>query len=408
MRFEVFLALRFLRARQYAFINLITILSMAGVALGVCALIVVLSVMSGFQNEFTKKIVGMNSHVTVYKAGGMIEHPQAVVERLKQMPQVKGVTPIVYGQVMLVAPSAASGAIVYGLEAPNSSKAKELSSHLVEGSLAALAKPTSAGMWGVVVGSALARRLGLGSGSVVNIINPLGEDTPVGRVPKSEPFQVVGIFESGLYQFDSSIAFVGLKAGQHFLGMGEGVSGMEVMLKDLYQAPQVAQEMGQTLGPLYFARDWISANKNLFAALKLEKIAMFVILILIVFVASFGIVSSLIMMVMVKTRDIGILKALGATRSSLRRVFMLQGLVIGLVGTLVGVGGGLVLCWLLSRYHFIELPKAVYPINTLPVQVEPLMVAAVAGAAVLISLLATIYPARVAGGLDPVRALRYE
>jgi lipoprotein-releasing system permease protein len=183
---------------------------------------------------------------------------------------------------------------------------------------------------------------------------------------------------------------------------------MEVMLKDLYQAPRLAQEIGRTLGPMYFARDWISTNKNLFAALKLEKIAMFVILILIVFVASFGIVSSLIMMVMAKTRDIGVLKALGATRASLRRVFMLQGLLIGLVGTLVGVGGGLGLCWLLSRYHFIELPKAVYPINTLPVQVEPLMVAAVAGAAVLISLLATIYPARVAGGLDPVSALRYE
>lgn len=408
MRFEVFLAFRFLRARQYAFINLITILSMAGVALGVCALIVVLSVMSGFQDEFTKKIVGMNSHVTIYKAGGVIERPQAVVDELSRMPQVTGVSPIVYGQVMLVAPAAASGAIVYGLKAPDSSKAKELAQHMVAGDLARLAKPLSDGLWGVVMGSALARRLGLGVGSVVNAINPLGEDTPVGRAPKTEPFQVVGIFESGLYQFDSSIVFMGLAAGQRFLDLGQGVSGMEVMLKDLYQAPRMAQDIGRQLGPMYFARDWISTNKNLFAALKLEKIAMFVILILIVFVASFGIVSSLIMMVMVKTRDIGILKALGATKATLRRVFMLQGLFIGLVGTLVGVGGGLVLCWLLSRYHFIELPKAVYPINTLPVQVEPLMVAAVAGAAVLISLLATIYPAKVAGGLDPVSALRYE
>ena len=408
MRFEVFLAFRFLRARQYAFINLITILSMAGVALGVCALIVVLSVMSGFQDEFTKKIVGMNSHVTIYKAGGIIENPQAVADKLGKMPQVTGVSPIVYGQVMLVAPAAASGAIVYGLEAPGSPKAKELTRHLVAGDLARMASPLADGLWGVVMGSALARRLGLGVGSVVNVINPLGEDTPVGRAPKTEPFQVVGIFESGLYQFDSSIVFMGLAAGQRFLDLGRGVTGMEVMLRDLYQAPGLAQEIGRELGPMYFARDWISTNKNLFAALKLEKIAMFVILILIVFVASFGIVSSLIMMVMVKTRDIGILKALGATKATLRRVFMLQGLFIGLVGTLVGVGGGLVLCWLLSRYHFIELPKAVYPINTLPVQVEPLMVAAVAGAAVLISLLATIYPARVAGGLDPVSALRYE
>jgi lipoprotein-releasing system permease protein len=408
MRFEVFLAFRFLRARQYAFINLITILSMAGVALGVCALIVVLSVMNGFQDEFTKKIVGMNSHVTIYKAGGVIESPQTVVKKLDHMPQVTGVSPIVYGQVMLVAPAAASGAIVYGLEAPDSPKAKELAQHLVAGDLKRLSKPLGDGLWGVVLGSALARRLGLGMGAVVNVINPLGEDTPVGRAPKTEPFQVVGIFESGLYQFDSSIVFMGLKAGQRFLDLGQGVSGMEVMLKDLYQAPAVAKTIGRRLGPLFYARDWISTNSNLFAALKLEKIAMFVILILIVFVASFGIVSSLIMMVMVKTRDIGILKALGATRASLRRVFMLQGLLIGLVGTVVGVGGGLFLCWLLSRYHFIELPKAVYPINTLPVHVDPLMVAVVAACAVLISLLATIYPARVAGGLDPVRALRYE
>ncbi len=408
MRFEAYLALRFLRARQYAFINLITLLSMAGVALGVCALIVVLSVMSGFQNEFTKKIVGMNSHVTIYKLGGAINRADEVLDKLKKQPGVAGATPIVYGQVMLVAPSAASGAIVYGLESASSAKAEELASHLVEGSMAKLGQKTGSGLWPLVVGSALARRLGLSTGSVVNVINPLGEETPVGRAPKSEPFQVTGIFESGLYQFDSSIVFMGLKAAQGFLGFGQGVSGVEVTLDDLYQAPRAGRELGQLLGPMYFARDWISANKNLFAALQLEKIAMFVILILIVFVASFGIVSSLIMMVMVKTRDIGVLKALGATRASLRRVFMLQGLLIGLGGTSVGVAGGLVLCWLLARYQFIELPKAVYPINTLPVQVEPLMVLVVAASAVAISLLATIYPARVAGGLDPVKALRYE
>ena len=408
MNFEAFLAFRFLRARQYAFINLITVLSMAGVALGVCALIVVLSVMSGFQNEFTKKIVGMNSHLTIYKVGGAIERPAQVLQTINAQPGVTGSTPIVYGQVMLVAPSAASGAIVYGLQSATSLKARELAGHMVEGSIAALGARTKSGLQPLVVGSALARRLGLGAGSVVSVINPLGEETPVGRAPKTEPFEVIGVFESGLYQFDSSIVFMGLGAAQAFLDMGQGVSGVEVTLKDLYKAPQAGVELGQLLGPLYFARDWINANKNLFAALQLEKVAMFVILILIVFVASFGIVSSLIMMVMVKTRDIGVLKALGATKASLRRVFMYQGLLIGLGGTLVGTGGGLVLCWLLARYHFIELPKAVYPINTLPVQVEPLMVLAVAASAVLISLLATIYPARVAGGLDPVRALRYE
>lgn len=409
MNFETFLALRYLRARgRHAFINLITLLSMAGVALGVCALIVVLSVMGGFQDQITQKILGMGSHLTIYRAGGTIADPERVVNIARQEPGVKAAAPFAYGQVMLVSPGGATGALLSGLEVPLARKVKNLEPSLVQGRLDDLTRRTGRGLWGIILGSRLASKLGLRLGSVVNVINPLGEETPVGRAPKSEPFQVVGIFESGLYPYDAGYSYVDLKAAQEFLGLGREVNGVEVSLTDIYQAPQVGSRLTAKLGPLYFPRDWMSANHSLFAALKLEKFAMFVILILIVLVASFGIVSSLIMMVMTKTREIGVLKAMGATRASLRRIFMLQGLTTGLVGTMVGVLSGLVLCWLLSRYQFIELPKDVYTIDTLPVQVEPLLVLLVAACAVAISLLATIYPARKAGSLDPVQALRYE
>ncbi|MEW5913854.1 MAG: lipoprotein-releasing ABC transporter permease subunit [Thermodesulfobacteriota bacterium] len=409
MRFEAFLAFRYLRARgRHAFINLITLLSMAGVALGVCALIVVLSVMGGFQDEITRKILGMSSHLTIYQAGGAITHPDRVLKLARQQPGVKAAAPYVYGQVMLVSSGGATGALLSGLDVPLAKQVKNLESSLVQGKLSDLDRPTPRGLWGIILGSRLANKLGLHLGMVVNVINPLGEETPVGRAPKSEPFQVVGIFESGLYFYDAGSCYVGLAAAQEFLGLGRGVNGVEVALKDIYQAPLIGRQLASKLGPLFFAQDWMSANHSLFAALKLEKLAMFIILILIVLVASFGIVSSLIMMVMTKTREIGVLKAMGATRASLRRIFVLQGMVTGLVGTVLGVISGLVLCWLLTRYHFIELPKDVYTVDTLPVQVEPLMVLLVAASAVAISLLATIYPSRVAGSLDPVQALRYE
>jgi lipoprotein-releasing system permease protein len=352
--------------------------------------------------------LGMSSHLTIYQAGGAITQPARVLKIARQQPGVKAAAPYVYGQVMLVAAGGATGALLSGLDVPLAKQVKNLEPSMVQGRLRDLSRPTPRGLWGIILGSRLANKLGLRMGMVVNVINPLGEDTPVGRAPKSEPFQVVGIFESGLYLYDAGSCYVGLAAAQEFLGLGRDVNGVEVALNDIYQAPQIGRQLARKLGPLFFAQDWMTANHSLFSALKLEKFAMFIILILIVLVASFGIVSSLIMMVMTKTREIGVLKAMGATRASLRRIFMLQGMVTGLVGTFLGVTGGLVLCWLLTKYHFIELPKDVYTVSTLPVQVEPLLVLLVAASAVAISLLATLYPSRVAGSLDPVQALRYE
>ena len=284
MVFEAFVALRYLRARRkQTFLSIISFLSMAGVGLGVCALIVVLSVMSGFETELKRKILGLNAHVTLFKAGDALERPQMVVDKALKDPQVTAASPFVYGQIMIVSDSAASGAIVRGIDLPKAIEAKELERTMIRGQLRNLSRSRADGLPGVVLGSALAQRLLAHVGSVVNLVNPLGEDTPVGRAPKSEPFRVVGLFESGMYQYDSALCYVSLSSAQDLMLLGKAVSGVEVLVKDIYQAGEVARRLGKVLGPLYFARDWMAVNHSLFSALKLEKFTMFVILILIVF-----------------------------------------------------------------------------------------------------------------------------
>ena len=408
MKFELFVALRYLRVkRKQGFISLITVLSMAGVALGVCALIVVLSVMGGFEREWKKKILGLNSHVLVYGLGGGISDPEKVMDKVRRDPDVTAVTPFVYGQVMILAPGEASGALMRGIDVPTAIKVLDLKNIMVSGSLEDLQRPEGQ-MPGLVVGTALARSMGLHKGGVVTVVNPLGEDTPVGRLPRSEPFQVVGTFESGMYQYDSSICFAALGPTKDFFGLGGKVSGLELTVRDIYDAPEVAKRLDDELGFAYYTRDWIAMNHSLFAALKLERVVMFIILTLIVMVAAFGIVSSLIMLVMDKTSDIGALKAMGASSTMIRRVFTMVGLTIGVLGTLVGLLAGLGLCALLTRYQFIELPKDIYALGKLPVEIDPLTVAIIAASAIVISLAATIYPAHKAGAMDPVDALRYE
>ena len=414
MNFELFVSLRYLLAkRRQTFISLITFISIAGVAVGVTALIVVLAVMNGFQDDLRTRILGITSHVVVGSFNGAFSDYQTLMKEVEKEPGVVAATPFVYAQVMISSGKNVSGAILRGIDPQTAAKVINIQENMLRGNLGDLrSEPPSAsgssGQQGIILGVELCNNLGIRQGEWVTIISPSGRLTPMGQVPKSKLFQVVGIIQSGMYEYDNTLAYISLSAAQQFLGIGDTVSGVEMRLDDIYQARQIAEALRSRLGLPYWVRDWMQMNRNLFSALKLEKVVMFIILTLIILVAAFNIVSSLIMLVMEKTRDIAILKAMGATTASIRKIFVMEGFLIGTSGTLLGLLGGFVLCSLLKKYQFIELPRDVYYISTLPVKMEAMDVGMIALAAILISLVATLYPSRQAAKLDPAEALRYE
>ncbi|MCA1764930.1 MAG: lipoprotein-releasing ABC transporter permease subunit [Desulfobulbaceae bacterium] len=407
MHFEWFVSRRYLKAkRKKGFISLITVISVVGVAVGVMALICVLGVMTGFTEEFRAKILGVNSHIVIQKYGGAITDYADLRDRLLSRPTVTGATPYIYTQAMITAGDGGTGAILRGIDPATASTVISLGDQMVKGRLADL-DATSGKVPGIVVGIDLAEQLNLRMGDRVRLISPAGPLTPMGVIPRMKPCEVVGIFETGIYEYDSALTYVSLATARDFLDLDEGVHGIELRLIDIYQADEIARDIEKELGLSYVAKDWIKLNKNLFSALRLEKTALSIIVALIVLVAAFNIVSTLIMVVMEKARDIAILKSMGATSGSIMRIFIYEGLVIGLTGTLLGVLGGLGGAELLSRYQFIKLPD-VYPMTTLPVQVLPLDVVMIAGAAVIITFVATLYPSWQASRVEPAEALRYE
>ncbi|MEE9531913.1 MAG: lipoprotein-releasing ABC transporter permease subunit [Syntrophobacteria bacterium] len=414
MSYEMFIGLRYLKAkRKQTFVSLITLISIAGVMVGVTALIVVIAVMNGFKEDLRDKILGVTSHVVISRFDGNISKYQEVRAKVGEVSGVNAATPFIYTQVMISSRKAISGAVLRGIEPKTAGKVINLPKNLRAGSLEELeAENKPEGMRstpGIILGNELARNIGASRGEPVTVISPLGRLTPLGRVPRSQTFRVAGIFDSGMYEYDSTIAYVSLWAAQRFLGIGDRVTGIEVRVDDIYEADRVARAIGKALdGYPYWSRDWMRMNKNLFSALKLEKIVMFIILTLIILVAAFNIVGTLIMVVVEKTRDIAILKSMGATRRSIMKIFLIEGAVIGLVGTLLGLLGGYTLCTLLATYKFIELPSDVYYISTLPVKMNPLDVALIALAAIVITLAASVYPAWQASRFDPAEAIRYE
>ncbi len=403
--YTLFIAFRYLKSKKkQKGISFNTAISVGGVAIGVMTLLVVLSVMGGFRSDLQRKILGVNAHAVVLSADGAIGNYKALAGRLEREPHVVAVSPFVMGQVMLSSGSASQGVYIRGVDPMEEKNVTDLNRHMKSGSFFALSGPVP----GILLGSELADRLGVIVGDDVTVLSPTGEIGPFGMLPKMRRFRVAGIFEMGMYDYDANLAITGLLPAARFFGMGDKVSGMELRLDDVYKAPEVRERLNSGLGFPYYARDWIQMNKNLFSALELEKITMFIILTFIILVASFNIVSTLMMNVVEKQREIAILKAMGATSRGIMAVFVIQGLLIGLVGTFMGVAGGYLLGYFMNVYHIVKLPADVYYLNHLPVRMNPWDFVRVSMAAIAISFSATIYPAWQAARLSPVEPLRYE
>ena len=406
--FEFLLGMRYLRARRkQAFISVITVISALGVMVGAMALVVVLSVMNGFRADLMSKILGVNSHLLVLNYGGPFGDYRAVAEKTGRVPGVVALTPFIYSQVMVNNAGNVSGAVLRGIDPGTADRVVGIGAMIKKGSLASLDLRTG-GLPAIIIGSELAKQTGAFPGDELTVVSPEGKLTPLGRVPNTRKYRVAAVFDSGMYEYDATMVFVSLREAQDFLGLGDRVTGLEARVTDIYRSDVIARSVQEALGYPFWTKDWKMMNRSLFSALKLEKITMFVILTMIVLVGALNIISTLVMAVMEKTRDVAILRAMGASSRSIMSIFMIQGLLVGIVGTAAGLASGLGLCRLLEKYQFISMPSDIYYISTLPVRVEPKDVVFVALAAVVISFLATIYPSWRASRLNPVEALRYE
>jgi lipoprotein-releasing system permease protein len=408
MFFELFLGTRYLKAkRKQAFISIITVISIVGVMVGVMALIVVLSVMNGFREDLMSKILGVNSHLLVLSYEGAFRNHERVSSQVNAVEGVVASTPFLYSQVMLNSAGNVSGAVLRGIDALTAPKVINIEPVIREGSVQSLNRLYD-GLPPIIIGKELSRHLTARPGDTLTVVSPHGKLTPLGRVPHDRKFRVAAIFESGMYEYDSSMAFISLGEAQDFLGFDDRVTGVEVKVTDVYRVERIGEAVQKKLGYPYWTKDWKQMNRSLVSALRLEKLTMFIILLMIVLVGALNIISTLVMVVMEKTRDVAILRAMGATGRSIMAVFMFQGLLVGVIGTLSGLLSGLGLCHILAKYQFIDLPSDIYYISKLPVRVETLDVLFVTVSAVVISFLATIYPSWHASRLNPVEALRYE
>jgi len=421
--YEIFVGLRYLRAkRRNRTISLNTVVSIAGITLGVAALIGTVGIMTGFKEDIQAKILGTTAHIIVQdRIKESMSDYDPVTKQVATVPGVVAATPFVLKQVLLTTQTGVQGIVIRGIDPQREGTVTELAKNLSTGQLADLSRPvkvkqspiddpTSPAVEtekpGIILGKELALRLGVFVGDTVNVVSPVGPISAIGMVPKIRTFALVALFQSGMYEYDSSLAYIDLAEAQKFFNMGQTVTGIEIKVTDVFRAAETARSVEQSLGFAYGARDWMQMNRNLFSALKLEKTMMFLLLVLITIVASFNIVSTLTMIVTEKQKEIAILKAMGATRKSIRRIFMLNGLIIGLSGPAIGIPLGYAFLWLIQT--FWTLDPTVYYISRIPVHVQAMDVLLVAGSAIVISFAATVYPSLQAAKLEPVAALRYE
>ena len=407
MPFELHVALRYLLARRkQAFISVISLISTMGVTVGVTALIIALALMTGLQGELRDRILGSSAHVYVWKAGGLGLDYHAEVRKLRAMDGVVGAAPAIIGKALLRTERGDAFVTLKGIEPALEPEVTNLGSAMVQGRVIDLEPQTEASVPGILIGVGLAKDLGIAVGDSVTLLTPEGTLSPMGMMPRARRLRVAGIYRLGLYDIDSASGFVTLALAERLLNTQPSL--IELKVRDMYAAPEIAARLQDALGPEYSTQDWADVNGPLFSALWLEKMAISITIGLIVIVAALNIIASLVLLVMEKSRDIAILKTMGATRRSVTIIFMLQGLLIGLVGTVSGAILGTSLCWVADRYKLIQIPADVYQISHVPFVVLPWDFAVVVAAAIVICFLATIYPSRQAAKLDPVQALRFE
>jgi len=417
MKFEFFVAFRYLKAkRKQTMVSVISAISVLGITAGVMALVIALALSTGFREDIQEKIVGATSHINLLRIDSTpLTDYEQLQERLDRTPHITGSAAAIFNQVFISGPARNQGAVLKGIDPVRERQISDFFSHIVAGDKRALERRKSAPTEGfpepdpIIVGKEMARLMGVEIGDLLKVLYPVGRLTPLGMTPVTKTYRVAAIFESGLWDYDANWAYVSIASARRLFGLtGNSASVLQFKTDDIEGVESIADSLRAAAGPGYITTTWIDLNKPLFSALKLEKLALFLTISLIVFVASLNIVTTLIMMVLEKQRDIAILTAMGATSKTVMTVFMLQGLIIGLVGTLLGAALGMGACWVLNTYKLIKLQAEIYSIPYVPFHLRVWDVVLVSATALFISFLATLYPARNASRLDPVEVLRYE
>jgi lipoprotein-releasing system permease protein len=404
MKFELLVAVRYLKAkRKQAVISLITVISVVGVAAGVAALIIALAMNAGMREDLQNRLLGAQAHIALIPTGseGIADYLQKTKE-VEQVPGVVFAAPAVFQTVLISSGVQNKGVILKGILPDLETKMSALAENMEDGTIEEFGEDS------VIIGKELAKALGAFKGDRVKVLSAETRPTPFGAVPRSRTFQIAGVYSSGLYDYDSGWIYVPIQSAQRLLGIGDIATHIEVKVADIYQARSIGQKLVESIGGDVESTDWMTMNQSIFQALRLERLAMFIAIGLIVLVAAMNIVATLIMMVLEKTRDIAILMSMGATKDQVRRIFILQGVVIGVIGTAFGVVLGQTASYIADKYHLIRLAPDVFSIAYVPFDAQPLDSAIVAASAILISFLATLYPSAAASKLQPVEALRYE